>query len=1080
MLTLRRICGSFAVAVMLCSAAPAAAEDRLFGDLSTESLQSLPSRGSWDAPLPGRFRALEVDIDALESLLFRAPVEGSVAAATLVIALPYPDGMDRRFLVEESPILEPGLAASFPEIRTFVAKGIDDPTATARLSLTSLGFHAMVLSTSGTVFIDPYRRWDSRYALSYFKQDAVKPAGKSFRCDAMNESPKENFVEQAFPPDPFSGYQLRTYHLALASTGEYSAAVCAPNPVSVSCALNTMAVTLNRANAIFEREVSIHMNLVNHNDLIVYTNGGTDPYDNFNNSAILRQNQANLDLVIGTANYDIGHVFSNNDGSGLAWLQAACTAANKAQGVSSLASRGDHLDTVAHEMGHQFGASHSFNATTGNCNGNRMPAAAYEPGSGSTIMSYAGRCGAGNDFQYYSDDTFHPKSYDEIVAFTTRAAGNDCPAITFTHNTPPGVYAGPAFTIPKQTPFTLTGRAFDQDGDTLTYMWEEFDLGTAAPPHNDVDAERPIFRSFVPLTEPSRTFPRLPQILSHVETLGESMSTRNRTMTFRLTVRDNRTGGGGVNWAATTVTVNAAAGPFAVTQPNSPLSWPGGSSQTVTWNVAGTTAAPISCANVAIHLSTDGGNTFPTALATSTANDGTERVTIPNTPTTRARVRVSCVGNIFFDISDVNFTILLAPTLTSIEPTLGAGAGGTGVTLTGTNFVNGATVLFGGVPATSVTFNGATSLTALTPAHSAGAVDVTVTNPNQVSATLRAAFTYLEPPLFQLPPTVNTSASPSAITIASTTYVFYKGAGTDPGIYVTSSRQSIYPGSWTLKRLPSAIGTSAAPSVAQLGGNIYVAYKGAGSDTNIYVARSITETATWTMTKFPVGVNTSTGPKAFFYGNRFYVFYKSSGDDQRMFVERLADDAIWTPAEVGAGLADFKTSGNNTVPGIADLSSSPKFQLPGTVNTSATPSAILVPIFGLDPPSCVFYKGVAGDSRIWMILSSRGEINPATTWTQKPLPSPIGTSDAPSAVVTDRSIYVVYKGAGSDSTIYVARSSDATVTWAITKFPPAVSTSTGPTAFVSERRLYVFYKGLLDERMYVAKLLDDATWTPIP
>jgi len=755
----RRLLVLFTLVVLCAAVAPASAEDGPFRDLSLESLHALPARGGvWEIPLPRHFRALEVDVEALESLLARAPVEGSAArgAAPLLLRLPYPDGTDRLFRIEESPILEPALAASFPEIRTYAAKGIDDPTATARLSLTSLGFHGIVLSAAGTVYIDPYRRWDARYVLSYFKGDARKPDGEAFHCDTKDgdvkdESPENGAAPDALPvvPAAASGAQLRTYRLALAGTGEYSAAVCAPNPAAVACSLNAMAVSMNRVDAVYERDVAIRMVLIANDNLIVYTNGATDPYTNGNGSAMLTENRNNLNSVIGSANFDIGHVFSTG-GGGIASLGVPCSTA-KAQGVTGRGVPiGDpfDIDYVAHEMGHQFGGSHTFNGTTGSCNGNRSSGSAYEPGSGTTIMAYAGICGA-EDLQPHSDDTFHPRSYDQIVAFST-GAGNSCAVVTTTGNAAPAVNAGAAFTIPKQTPFTLTGSATDPDGDALTYMWEELDLGSASPPNDDVAAVRPIFRSFVPLTVPSRTFPRLSDILGNVATLGESMSTRNRTMTFRLTARDNRTGGGGVNFASTTVTVNATAGPFVVTQPNSAVSWAGNSSQTVTWNVAGTSAAPVSCASVAIDLSTDGGNTFPVALAASTANDGTEAVTLPNTPTAQARVRVSCVGNVFFDISNADFTIaeasgLPAPTLTSISPASGNIAGGTPVTLTGTDFVNGATVRFGAVAAVSVTFNSATSLTAITPAQAAGTVSVTVTNPDTQNATLNAAFLYVDP-----------------------------------------------------------------------------------------------------------------------------------------------------------------------------------------------------------------------------------------------------------------------------------------------------------------------------------------------
>ncbi len=670
----RRLPALVALAVFVVSlgafTAPAhGAAGAWFDDLPAASL---PAReGDWEIALPRQFRAVAIEGRALESLLALAPAERSAAARTapLILSLPYPDGSDRRFRVEDSPILEPELAARFPEIRTFTVQGIDDPTASGRLSLTPLGFHAMVLSASGTLFIDPYRRGDLGYGLSFWKRDATRaPGAPAFHCDVREDAAEpEEGADAAVEPEAVpalagprvpSGAQLRTYRLAVAATGEYSVAVCNPNPAAVSCALPAIVISVNRVDGIYERELAIRMVLIGNNDQVVYTDGATDPYTNGNGSTMLGQNQTNLNAVIGTANYDIGHVFSTG-GGGVANLNVPCTT-SKARGVTGNSSPvGDTFDVdyVAHEMGHQFGGSHTFNGTTGSCGGgNRSANSAYEPGSGTTIMAYAGICGA-EDLQPHSDPTFHARSFDQIVAFSTGTTGSSCAVTTATGNQPPTVNAGAAFTIPKQTPFTLTGSATDPDADALTYLWEEFDLGSAAPPNDDVAAVRPIFRSFVPLVVPSRTFPKLSDILNNTATLGESMSTRNRTMTFRMTARDNRAGGGGVNFAATTVTVNAAAGPFVVTQPNTALTWAGNSSQTVTWDVAGTTASPVSCPNVAIDLSTDGGLTFANTLAASTPNDGSEGVTIPNLSTTQGRVRVRCVGNVFFDIGNANFTI---------------------------------------------------------------------------------------------------------------------------------------------------------------------------------------------------------------------------------------------------------------------------------------------------------------------------------------------------------------------------------------------------------------------------------------
>jgi hypothetical protein len=281
-------------------------------------------------------------------------------------------------------------------------------------------------------------------------------------------------------------------------------------------------------------------------------------------------------------------------------------------------------------------------------------------------MAYAGICGA-EDLQPHSDPYFHTRSFDQIIAKIT---GTSCAVQTATGNNPPVVNAGAAITIPASTPFSLTGSATDPEGDTLTYCWEEFDHGTAAPPNTD-DGSRAIFRSFNPVASPTRTFPKASDLLTGTSTIGESLPNTTRTMSFRLTARDNRAGGGGVSYATRTVNVSNAGGiPFAVTAPNSAVTWSGGTSQLVTWDVAGTSGAPVSCANVAITLSTDGGSTFPITLAASTPNDGSELILVPSTPTASARAMVACATSPFFDVSNTNFTItaLVPPSATRLYP----------------------------------------------------------------------------------------------------------------------------------------------------------------------------------------------------------------------------------------------------------------------------------------------------------------------------------------------------------------------------------------------------------------------------
>jgi hypothetical protein len=289
-----------------------------------------------------------------------------------------------------------------------------------------------------------------------------------------------------------------------------------------------------------------------------------------------------------------------------------------------------------------------------------------EPGSGVTIMAYAGICGGTNDLASHSIPYFHAISYDEISTFVTSGGGNGCDVQTATGNNAPVVTVSSSYIVPSGTPFSLTGAATDADGDALTYQWEETDAGTGNG-GNWNSGSKPYFMSYAPDTNPTRSFPKLSVILSgNMQARGEYLPTTAQTLKFRLNVRDNKMGGGGVCSAIATVTVDAS-GPLAVTsQSVTGIAYFSGSLQTITWDVNGTNAAPVNCSNVNIYVSSDAGNTFTLVLA-NTPNDGNENVTLPVLPVTSAtcRVKVESAGNIFFDINSKPFTIY--NTLTGIN-----------------------------------------------------------------------------------------------------------------------------------------------------------------------------------------------------------------------------------------------------------------------------------------------------------------------------------------------------------------------------------------------------------------------------
>lgn len=632
-------------------------------DIPSESVRQI---------IPQKYQTWHLNPQSLKSLLAQAPHERmvNIQHSESIIALPDPKGQLQTFRVVEAPIMEAELSAQFPHIRTYSLKGISDPYASGKLDWNDFGLHANIRSPRGHYYIDPYHLATQSEYIVYYTEDFQKDASEILpEAGVLKENPAHEESKFDIPAamETYAktaaacvGDKLRTYRLAVACTGEYAQAATGSSSPTVSQVLSKVVTTVNRVNGVYETELSVRLVLISNNTSILFTNPSTDPFNGNNNAGtLISESQTVIGGTIGSGNYDIGHTFSTG-GGGLANLGCVCTS-GKARGITGSPSPvGDpyDIDYVAHEIGHQFGGNHTFNAGTGSCSGNRNASTSMEPGSGITIMAYAGLCGTnnlgGNSIPY-----FHAVSYNEIVNFTNVSTGNSCASPSNTGNNAPVVTTPISYTIPKQTAFELRGSATDADGDSLVYSWEEYDKGTAAGNWNS--GAVPYFRSYAPDTVPYRMFPKLIVILGGNVAggqRGEYYPQTAQTLNFVLTARDNKMGGGGVCSSASQVVVTNS-GPFKVTDPNvAGVTWYQGAWPVVTWDVAGTDAAPISCDKVNILISTDAGVSF-FPVVTNTENDGVASVPVPpvSSPVSTCRLRIECANNVFFDINDFNFSI---------------------------------------------------------------------------------------------------------------------------------------------------------------------------------------------------------------------------------------------------------------------------------------------------------------------------------------------------------------------------------------------------------------------------------------
>lgn len=592
---------------------------------------------------PINFRLAKLADTQIKDQLWQAPLEFDDARKNSTqIEVMLHDGSIDKFNIVEYIMMEEGLRRAFPDFKTFLGTSVSNPYRNIRIDYTLNGFRAVISEPGKHTYIDPYQTGDLESRIIYIKKDITDE--HHFKCLTERNSGDISHNES----DRFAGdCQLRTYRLAVAATGEYTVF----HGGTVTDGQAAIVTAMNRINQVFEQDISVRMILIANNQLLVYTDGSTDPYTNNNASTLLDENIANVNSVIGSANYDIGHVFCTTD-SGVALTPSVCSS-SKAGGVTGQVSPTNDpfwIDYVAHEMGHQFGASHVQNNPCNRADPSKE--ASVEPGSGSSIMGYAGICSP--NVQNNSDPHFNAKSIEEM---TSTLNSTSCASVSSISNAKPVINAVQNYTVPKSTFLVLEASATDSDGDALTYCWEQMDHEVGTMPPQSTNSVGPVFRSISPSSSGKRYLPNINAIVSNTTPTWEVLPSVGRSMHFRATVRDHIASLGCTDETDMTVTVDGSSGPFLASESVSGNTYTGGQSITYTWTVAGTDSAPVSCSNVDILLSTDGGLSYPTTVLANTPNDGSQSITIPSLSSTTARLMVRCSDNIFFDINNADFTI---------------------------------------------------------------------------------------------------------------------------------------------------------------------------------------------------------------------------------------------------------------------------------------------------------------------------------------------------------------------------------------------------------------------------------------
>lgn len=588
--------------------------------------------------LPNDSKLFTLNQDAMLSYLKDAPNLNKGKSSTTTLEFPTNDGSFKTFYIYENSNFVESLQKQYPEIRSYKGISVDNASETISFSISQLGVKTIHFKASGqTELMGLVDTDDNIYSVYNYKLNSGK---EEFICHT-DDIPL-NIDELDTSDRNANDKKMRTARLAISVNGEYSDYFGG----TIANSLAAMNATLTRVNSIFEKEMSLHFNLVDNTD-IIFLDKNSDPYSN-NSGNWNQQLQNTLNQKVGAANYDIGHLFAANGGGGNAGcIGCICSDYNKGSGyTSSYAPKNDEfdIDFVAHEMGHQVGANHTFSRSEGT-------GVNFEPGSGSTIMGYAGITG-NYDVQAHSDPYFH---YASVYQVTGNIKNKPCLVKTDINNNPPTANAGVDYKIPARTPFVLTGEGSDPDGDEITYNWEEIDNSSSYGSYtlpNENSTTGPLFRSFSPTTSPKRYIPKFENVLKgEFNTKFEVLPNKSRVIEFALIVRDNKAEGGQTASDQMRITVNGNSGPFKVTEPEMNKSFYGPNGIKVKWDVANTNSSPINASKVNIYLSLDAGATFELA-ASQVDNNGSYTLVVDKDKISKnAIVKVKAVDNIFYSIS---------------------------------------------------------------------------------------------------------------------------------------------------------------------------------------------------------------------------------------------------------------------------------------------------------------------------------------------------------------------------------------------------------------------------------------------